>query len=159
MEILDDVKTILRISNVAYDTEITDLINAAKADLALFGVLDTTDKDPLIKRAIITYVKANFGWNNPDSVKLQNSYDMLKGHLSLSTEYAYYAITFDVEVADATITFNSETLVTGTAGTAIFYVRAGNNIEYKVSADGYISVESKIDVSSSTTINVVLVEV
>lgn len=159
MAILDDVKTILRISNVAYDTEITDLINAAKADLALSGVLDTTDTDPLIKRAIITYVKANFGWNNPDSVKLQNSYDMLKGHLSLSTEYAYYAITFSVGVAGATVVFNSETLVTREAGTVIFYVRADNNCKYTVYADGYTAVESYIDVTASATINVVLTEV
>ena len=159
MAILDDLKTYLRISNTAYNTEITDLINAAKADLALSGILDTTDTDPLIKRAIVTYVKANFGWNNPDSEKLQKSYDMLKGHLSLSTEYAYYAITFSVGVSDATVVFNDETLVTGATGTAIFYVRSGNNVEYTVSADGYGAVESKTDVSAAATINVVLVEV
>jgi hypothetical protein len=44
--------------------------------------------DPLIKRAIIVYVKANFGWNNPDAENFQQSFWMLKAHLSLSQEYA-----------------------------------------------------------------------
>lgn len=84
---LETTKTILRISNTAYDDEIQDLIDAAKSDLSLSGVKKLDETDPLIKRAIITYVKANFGWNNPDSAKLQNSYEMLKCHLTLSAEY------------------------------------------------------------------------
>lgn len=35
---LDDVKTVLRITNNAYDAEIKDLIEAAKMDLKLSGV-------------------------------------------------------------------------------------------------------------------------
>lgn len=108
---LEDVKAILRISNSAYDTEIEDLIEAAKIDLKLSGVNvnktvtetytpepteETPDPDPveiqvmdpLIKRAITVYVKANFGWNNSDAERLQQSYNMLKIHLALSQEYA-----------------------------------------------------------------------
>jgi len=93
MPILNDIKTALRISinNTAFDSEITDLIAAARGDLMLAGILPAKandDNDPLIKRAIMVYVKANFGWNNPDAEKLQQSYDMLKMHLSLSQEYA-----------------------------------------------------------------------
>ena len=86
---LNDIKTALRISQAttAFDGEITDLINAAKADLQITGVKVDDEADPLIKRAITTYVKANFGWDNPDADKLQQSYNMLKMHLSLSTEY------------------------------------------------------------------------
>ena len=92
MPILNDIKTALRISegNTAYEGEILDLIAAARADLILAGVLPAKtndDNDPLIKRAITVYVKANFGWNNPDSKKLQQSYEMLKRHLALSQEY------------------------------------------------------------------------
>jgi uncharacterized phage protein (predicted DNA packaging) len=89
MALLNDVKLSLRISNTAYDTEITDLIAAAAMDLELTGVDgDTIDsQDLLIKRAIMLYVKANFGYNNPDAERLQKSYDMLKAHLSLSEEY------------------------------------------------------------------------
>ena len=88
-----DIKTALRISisNTAFDSEIADLIAAARADLMLAGVLlakANDDNDPLIKRAITVYVKANFGWNNPDAERLQQSYNMLKIHLALSQEYA-----------------------------------------------------------------------
>ena len=88
-----DIKTALRIStnNTAFDSEIADLIDAARADLMLAGILPAKvndDNDPLIKRAITVYVKANFGWNNPDAERLQQSYDMLKCHLALSQEYA-----------------------------------------------------------------------
>ena len=91
MALLDDIKLTLRISNTAFDSEITDLILAARSDLKLSGVLESKvndDTDPLIKRAIIVYVKANFGWNNPDAERLQHSYNMLKIHLALSQEYA-----------------------------------------------------------------------
>jgi len=90
MAFIDDIKTALRIKATAYDTEITDLISAAQADLQLSGILpekvvDTTDS--LVKRAISIYCKANFGLNNPDAEKYGKSYDMLKTHLALSAEY------------------------------------------------------------------------
>ena len=92
-----DIKTALRISinNTAFDSEITDLIAAARGDLMLAGILPAKandDTDPLIKRAITVYVKANFGWNNPDAEKLQQSYAMIKGHLALSQEYTKEAV-------------------------------------------------------------------
>lgn len=88
---IESIKTALRISNTAYDSEINDLVAAAKADLRLSGILESKvndDTDPLIKRAIMVYVKTNFGWNNPDAERLQQSYNMLKIHLALSQEYA-----------------------------------------------------------------------
>ena len=97
MGIVDDIKTTLRISNTAYDTEIVDLISAARSDLMLSGILESKandNADPLIRRAITVYVKANFGWNNPDAERLQQSYDMLKMHLSLSQEYKQYYLCY-----------------------------------------------------------------
>lgn len=87
--LLNDVKLALRISNTAYDTEIQDLIDQAKADLKLCGVYEAkiVDTDVLIKRAIVTYSKANFGLNNSDSEKLQASYEAIRNHLSMSIEY------------------------------------------------------------------------
>jgi len=89
---LDEVKKALRISllNTAYDDEVTGLIAAAQAELVLAGVTkikvnDTTD--PLIKRAVVVYCKANFGWDNPDSEKFKNSFEMLKMSLSLAGDY------------------------------------------------------------------------
>jgi len=89
MALLDDAKLALRISSSAFDSEISDLIDAAKADLQLSGVDETKliDTDPLIKRAVMTYVKANFGFDNPDADRLCAAYDMLKAHLTLSVEY------------------------------------------------------------------------
>ncbi len=164
MALLDDVKIALRINNTAFDGEITDLIAAAKSDLILSGIIAAKandDTDPLIKRALIVYCKANFGWNNPDAEKLQQSYDMLKMHLTLSIEYTCYAVTFVVTdginpVDEATITFNSETKLTGAEGKVIFYIREGYNYEYKVSADGYETVEGNIDISANTTIPITL---
>lgn len=89
---LNDIKVALRISqsNSAFDTEVIDLIEAARLDLMISGVSQekaSSDKDPLIKRAITIYCKANYGFDNPDSDRLQKSYDMLKQHLSLTGDY------------------------------------------------------------------------
>nr|WP_201009073.1 DNA-packaging protein [Paenibacillus glycanilyticus] len=90
--ILDDAKKALRISAVTtmFDAEVNDLIAAARMDLQLAGVLPgkvQNDNDPLIKRALIVYCKANFGFDNPDAERLQASYTSLKAHLTLSQEY------------------------------------------------------------------------
>jgi uncharacterized phage protein (predicted DNA packaging) len=87
---LNDVKISLRISHTALDTELLDLIESARHDLALSGVsfeITKDESDPLIKRAIITYCKANFGLENKDSEKYQRSYELLKNHLTLAGDY------------------------------------------------------------------------
>lgn len=96
---LEDVKLALRITNDAYDSEVQDLIESALMDLVQsgifidikeFGDLETTD--PLIKRAIVTYAKANFGLDNPNAERFHDSYVMLKQHLALSGDYNAYAV-------------------------------------------------------------------
>jgi len=89
MALLDDIKQTLRITTTLLDAEIEDLIDSAKADLILSGVLENKllDSDMLIKRAIILYCKANFGLDNKDSEKYMTSYISLKTHLTLSQEY------------------------------------------------------------------------
>lgn len=86
---LTDAKRILRINQetVVFNDEIQDLIDGAKADLLLSGVVVIDEIDPLIKRAISIYVKANFGFDNPDAEKLQKSYNLLKTHLCLASDY------------------------------------------------------------------------
>ncbi|MGM9923340.1 MAG: head-tail connector protein [Bacillus sp. (in: firmicutes)] len=87
---LDAVKLALRITHEYLDSEISDLIEAARHDLTLSGVLakkTTDDKDPLIKRAIITYVKANFLTDGNEAERFQQSYNLLKTHLTLSGDY------------------------------------------------------------------------
>ena len=165
MALIDDIKAILRISNTAYNTEITDLIAAAKADLGICGLLDTSEMDPLIKRAITLYCKANFGFDNPDAVKLQQSYEMLRNHLSLSADYAYFKITFTVKnssnvaIRTASVTFDNEVKETNASGIAEFYRRAGSNYEYEINMDGYISDsddDNLVDVVADTSVNITL---
>lgn len=84
---LESVKLALRVTVSDFDSEIQGLIDAAKADLQLSGVANLDDTDPLIKRAIITYCKAHFGYDNPEAERFQQSYNMLKMHLSLSSDY------------------------------------------------------------------------
>ena len=87
---LQDVKDALRVNGTDLDVEIKDLIEAAKADLSLSGVSKdkVVDTDPLIKRAIILYCKAHFGYDDPKiAERFEQSYISLKHHLTLSAEY------------------------------------------------------------------------
>lgn len=94
MALLDDVKDALRVKSTAMDTEITNLIDACKKDLKISGIdiMEEVDiePDPLVKRAIITYCKANFGYDNPDAERLAESYSSLKNHLAISADYHTY---------------------------------------------------------------------
>ena len=89
MVFIDDVRDAIRENGADSDTEILDLISAAKADLILTGVnpAKVIDTDPLIKRAIILYCKAYFGYDEK-SEKFEDSYSKLKDHLALSQDYA-----------------------------------------------------------------------
>lgn len=83
---LPAVKTALRITTTAYDTEITNLINAALKDMGIAGITKDDDTDALILRAIITYCRLNFG--QPDDYdRLKLSYDEQKAQLSMATGY------------------------------------------------------------------------
>ncbi len=87
---LEKVKLALRITTNAFDSELNDLIDAAKIDLGIAGVdiPVTTDQsvDVIVSKAIITYCKLNFG--EPDQYdRLKASYDEQKAQLSMATGY------------------------------------------------------------------------
>ena len=86
---LEEARKILRITSSAFDSEILGLLDAARLDLILAGVQESKadQVDPLITRAMLTYVKAHFGWDNPDHDRLLNAYTNIKQHLLLSKEY------------------------------------------------------------------------
>lgn len=86
-ELLQKVRTALRLKHEKLDGEISDLIEACKADLRISGVNVISESDPLIVRAVTVYCKANFGLENADSGKYEQSYEMLKHHLALSGDY------------------------------------------------------------------------
>ncbi len=85
----EKIKQRVRIKTSALDTEIEDLIDEAKADLALSGVLEEkiVDADPLILRAVSTYCRAYYEGDNVKAERLQASYKSLKAHLSMSVDY------------------------------------------------------------------------
>jgi hypothetical protein len=87
---LTSIRQYMRITSTAFDPEIKDLINAARADLVLGGVLEEKaedETDPLIMRAVATYVKAEFGLDNEDSEKYRASYKEQRNGLTLSDAY------------------------------------------------------------------------
>ncbi len=88
---LDKVKTALRIKTNAFDTELTDLINAAKTDLGIAGVNVPAEVDAIVTRAIITFCKMSFGLPE-DYDKLKKSYDEQKAQLSNATNYTDWSV-------------------------------------------------------------------
>ena len=86
--LLAKAKLALRIVTTDFDSEITDLILAAIKDLGLAGVVNGDTTDPLIIRAILTYVKMNFGEVDTDVYnRLYESYWIQKSQLQMATGY------------------------------------------------------------------------
>lgn len=89
MTILQAVKMALRISTDAFDAELTELIEAGQADINHAGVFNLDPDDPLVRRAIITYCRLNFG--QPDDYdRLKRSYDEQKAQMSMATGYTIW---------------------------------------------------------------------
>ena len=83
---IDSVKLACRISTTAFDDELELLIDAAELDLGIAGVVVPNEYDAIVKRAVITYCKMNFG--QPDNYKdLKAAYDEQKAQLSMATGY------------------------------------------------------------------------
>lgn len=83
---LEKVKMALRISTDAFDSELNDLIESAKLDLGIAGVVLPPTIDALVTRAIITYCKMSFGIPE-DYDRLKASYDEQKAQLATATGY------------------------------------------------------------------------
>ena len=84
---LEKVKLALRVTTDAFDSEISDLIDAACADLGIVGVnAAQMTSDPLVIRAVTTYCKVHFG--APDEYdRLKASYDEQNAQLITATGY------------------------------------------------------------------------
>lgn len=98
MALLNDVKMSLRVTTDAYDSEIEDLIDSAKLDLQIAGVLEsvtvsTADMDKAVVTAIKTYCKLHFGTPNPSNFDyLKKSYDEQKAQLSTNSGYTDFSM-------------------------------------------------------------------
>lgn len=88
---LAKVKLALRISTNTFDTELTDLIEAAKLDLGVAGVVVPTTLDELVSKAIITYCKMSFGLPE-DYDRLKRAYDEQKAQLSNASGYTNWEV-------------------------------------------------------------------
>lgn len=91
---LDKVKLALRLTTNTFDAEITELIEAARIDLSIAGIINITEDDPIISRAIILYCKLYFGnayelggERAGTYVNLKKAYDEQKAQLSMRTGY------------------------------------------------------------------------
>jgi len=92
MALLDDVRVACRVATTTFDDELSDLIQAGFADIGITDVRDSllTENScpPLIKRAILTYCKMNFGQVDDGFYdRLKESYDEQKAQLLMSSEY------------------------------------------------------------------------
>lgn len=90
---LELVKTALRIKSDAYDAELNMLIEAAFLDLQTAGVdlFTAATADDLVKMAVCTYCKLNFGLPE-DADRLKRAYDEQKAQLSMRTGYTDWGV-------------------------------------------------------------------
>lgn len=91
-KILDACRAALRIPAFVndYDEEISDVIEAARAELVAGGVSDVKahdDEDGRVRLAIKVYVKANFGMDNPDAERFMKSFDAMLTSMSGDSAY------------------------------------------------------------------------
>lgn len=86
MELLSVIKTAIRLKTDSFDDELTLLVAACKKDMRISGVDAVYDDDPLTKRAIILYIKANFG-DLDEGGRYQTAYDHLKNAMAVSGDY------------------------------------------------------------------------
>lgn len=86
---LEKVKLALDYSDSTYDSELTNLINAALLDLGIAGLTDIDETDPLIVLAVITFCKMHF--KTPENFnQLAATYHSLKSTLGVVSDYSSF---------------------------------------------------------------------
>lgn len=90
---LEKVKMALRITTNAYDARIQQLIDAAKTDLQIAGVVLQPTLDAICEQAITTYCMLYFlGLSDDEFDRLSKAYDMQKGQLRTATGYTNWEV-------------------------------------------------------------------
>lgn len=88
---IDYIKGALRVNGMNLDTYVIEpLIEAAKSDLVLCGILQTKvddETDYMIIRAICLYVDAHFKPGDASFEQKLMSYKSIINHLSMSADY------------------------------------------------------------------------
>lgn len=89
--LLEKTKTALRVTVDAYDSDLTDMIEAAKLDLGIAGVELPATLDAICERAIITYCRVHFSaLSDGEFSRLKASYDEQKAQLATATGYTVW---------------------------------------------------------------------
>lgn len=91
-KLLDACRAALRIPEFCndFDEEISDMIDAARAELVAGGVLPekvADDNDGRIRLAVKVYVKAHFGMDNPDAERFMRSFECMLTSMSGDSAY------------------------------------------------------------------------
>ena len=84
--LLAAAKLALRLTTNAFDTEISNLLDAAYLDMGVAGITVPQTADALVNTAAITYVRAHFG-SPTDYDKLKKSYDEQKAQMQTTSTY------------------------------------------------------------------------
>ena len=82
-------KLAARITTDAFDTQVSDLLDAALLDMGVAGVVIPDTMDALVKQAAVTYFLMHFG--QPDEFdRLKKCYDEQKAQLATCTGYTVW---------------------------------------------------------------------
>lgn len=86
--LLEEMKVILRVTSSLFDNEVQMLIDGAKADMKRVGINEgfVDSHEPLVKRAIACYCKAQFGFDNEAAKFYNDSYRQIVCDLLNSSE-------------------------------------------------------------------------
>ena len=88
LTLLQKTKLALRITVENYDDDLKALIDAAKLDLGIAGVILPAELDAICERAIISYVRIHFDrLADGEYDRLKASYDEQKAQLMTATGY------------------------------------------------------------------------
>lgn len=80
MTLLADMKTVLRVTTDALDSEVQMLIDAALSELERVGVdPDLLDEEkgglhPLVRQAVAIYCKEHFGYDNAEAPRFSEAF-------------------------------------------------------------------------------------
>jgi hypothetical protein len=153
--------------NADLTVELQDTIEECRADLIRLGIsaaLAASETDYHVLDAVKRYCRWAFEPEPDVQAQLWETYRLKADELRRMRDYAYLTVTFTVKTAgavaihDALVTFNGESIYTSKLGVATFYyVSAGQNQTYTVSADGYVSQEVDLDVTASASVAVTMV--
>lgn len=88
-ELINKAKLAARITTTAFDSQVSDLLDAGLLDMGVAGVEVPETVDALVETAAVTYFLMHFG--QPDEYdRLKRSYDEQKAQLSTCTGYTVW---------------------------------------------------------------------